>query len=347
MNLLPDFRHKTDFSQLQQNLLKRKADIVPLIELGIDRSIKEKILDRPLNGLSDDIAFMHRMGYDFIKLQPRIQLDLKRRKAGPDPDAPDRAWSPEHQGIISSWETFDAYHWPAKEEIDYSLFEQVKDLLPEGMGVIGQYGDIFTNVWEMMGFETFVMAIYEQPDLIAAIFEKTSELILSMFDTMADMDWVGVLWYSDDIAYSANLMVNPQFFRQHFFPLLRHIGDLAKKRGIPLIYHTDGVLWDVFDDIIAAGVSAIHPIEPKSMDIREDKRRFGDRLCLCGGIEVDLLARGSSEEVEKITREYLQDLSEGGGYCAGSSNSIPEYVDLINYLTMVKTTHEFNRRKMD
>jgi len=215
------------------------------------------------------------------------------------------------------------------------------------MGVIGQYGDIFTNVWELMGFETFAMAVYEQPDLIAALFEKTSELILSMFDTMADMDWVGILWYSDDIAYSANLMISPRFFRQHFFPLLAHIGGLAKKRGIPLIYHTDGVLWDVFDDIIAAGVTAIHPIEPKSMDIREVKQRFGSRLCLCGGIEVDLLARGRTDEVAKITHEYLQELSQGGGYCAGSSNSIPEYVDVMNYLTMVKTTHEFNRQEVD
>ncbi len=335
--------HQPDFNRLQQTLLHRRAGSTPLIELGIDRTIKEKILGAPLRGLEDDIRFMQLMGYDFIKLQPRIQLDLNRTSTGPGSDAPDRAWSPQHQGIISSWENFESYRWPEKKDIDYSLFEQAKDLLPDGMGIIGQYGDIFTNVWELMGFETFAMAIYEQPDLVAAIFEKTSDLILSMFDTMADMEWVGALWYSDDIAYSSNLMVSPQFLRTHFFPLLRHIGQLTKKRNIPFIYHTDGVLWEVFEDIIDAGVTAIHPIEPKSMDIHEVKQKVGDRLCLCGGIEVDLLARGKPDEVAEQTGHFLAEISAGGGYCAGSSNSIPEYVRVENYLAMLRTTHEFNQ----
>jgi len=336
--------HQADFSQLQKTLINQEADFIPLIELGIDRSIKEKILGRPILNLSDDISFMQRMGYDFIKLQPRIQLELNRRSAGTDSDNPDRAWSPEHQGIISSWQSFESYRWPAKSDIDYHLFEEAKRLLPEGMGIIGQYGDIFTNVWELMGFESFAMAIYEQPDLVAALFEKTSELILSMFDTMADMDWVGILWYSDDIAYSSNLMVNPQFLRTYFFPLLAHIGQLAKKRRIPFIYHTDGVLWEVIEDIIGSGVTALHPIEPKSMNISEVKKKFGDRLCLCGGVEVDLLARGRTDEVAGLTSRYLHEIAPGGGYCAGSSNSIPEYVNLDNYLTMLRTVHEFNRR---
>jgi uroporphyrinogen decarboxylase len=335
--------HQPDFIRLQRTLLHREAGLTPLIELGIDRSIKEKILGAPPGGIKDDIRFMQLMGYDFIKLQPRIQMDLNRKSTGPGSDAPDRAWSPQHQGIISSWESFESYRWPGKQDIDYSLFEQAKELLPDGMGIIGQYGDIFTNVWELMGFETFAMAIYEQPDLVAAIFEKTSELILSMFDTMADMDWVGALWYSDDIAYSSNLMVSPQFLRKHFFPLLAHIGQLAGKRNIPYIYHTDGVLWEVFDDIIDAGVTAIHPIEPKSMDIRKVKQTVGDRLCLCGGIEVDLLARGKPEEVAEMTGRFLTEISAGGGYCAGSSNSIPEYVRVENYLAMLRTTHEFNQ----
>lgn len=329
-------KRQPDFGNLINTLFNRPSKYVPLIELGIHQTIKQTIMGRPLSGLKDEIEFMRSMGYDFVKLQPTIQLDPQRMKANPA-NSSDRAWAPEGTGIITSWQEFEQFPWPAAQDIDYTVFEQIRPLLPENMGIIGQYGDIFTNVWELMGFETFAISIYEQPDLISALFEKVSGLILSMFDSMADMDWVGALWYSDDIAYSSNLMVSPDFLRQQFFPLLAHIGQLAQKRDIPFLYHTDGVLWDVMDDIIASGVTALHPIEPKSMAISEVKQKVGAKLCLCGGIEVDLLARGSVHEVEKMTGEYLTEIGSKGGYCLGSSNSIPDYVKADNYLAMVNT----------
>jgi uroporphyrinogen decarboxylase len=332
-----------NFSRLQDTLFNRKTDAIPLIELGIDPYIKSVILGRPLKSLQDDVEFMYLMGYDFIKIQPQIKFDIQAqntskavdsKKKGP---ATDRAWAPESEGIIKNWAEFEDFPWPDKSHIDYSKFEEVRHLLPEGMGVIGQYGDIFTLAWEMMGFENFAMAIYEQPDLVTALFKTISDLILSMFETMADMDWVGALWYSDDIAYSSGLMIHPDLLRTHFFPLVKHIGERAKEKNIPLIYHSDGVLWDVMDDIIDSGVKALHPIEPKSMDMAEVQDKVGDKLCLCGGIEVDLLARGSESEVKTLVEKWLAEVGVKGGYCAGSSNSIPEYVNVKNYLAMVNT----------
>ena len=336
-----------DFENLQNTLLNKKSRYVPMIELGIDPSIKAKIIGRPILNPDDDIEFMLTAGYDFVKIQPEIVINLNRqvlRNAGQESDSQDRAWSPEGQGIITNWEEFEKYTWPKKEDINYSRFEIMSNYLPENMGIIGQYGDIFTNVWELMGFETFAMAIYEQPDLVQAIFEKISDLILSMFDTMADMESVGVLWYSDDIAYSSNLMVSPDFLRTNFFPILKHIGNLAKKRDIPFIYHTDGVLWEVMDDFIECGVTALHPIEPKSMDIYEVKQKVGDQLCLCGGVEVDLLARGTRQEVAELSRKYIEEIGRNGGYCLGSSNSIPNYINPDNYQAMLLAGRNYQRK---
>ena len=335
-----------DFSQLQNTLFNKVTSKIPLIELGIDPYIKSMILGRPYQTLTDEAEFMYHMGYDFVKIQPQISFDIHIQHLAKGTDSAqlgstDRAWAPPSEGIIKNWQEFEKFNWPEKSQIDYSRFEYIKKLLPEGMGVIGQYGDIFTLVWEMMGFENFAIAIYEQPDLVSALFQKISELILHMFETMADIDWVGALWYSDDIAYSSGLMVNPDILRTYFFPLLGNIGKMAKKRNIPLIYHSDGVLWDVMDDIVKSGVNALHPIEPKSMDMSEVKNRYGDKLCLCGGVEVDLLARGSEAEVIALVEKWLSEVGSKGGYCAGSSNSIPEYVKIQNYKAMVRTVLQY------
>jgi uroporphyrinogen decarboxylase len=41
------------------------------------------------------------------------------------------------------------------------------------------------------------------------------------------------------------------------------------------------------DDIVDCGVTALHPIEPKSMDFLEVRDKYSDKLAFCGGIEVD------------------------------------------------------------
>jgi uroporphyrinogen decarboxylase len=344
--------HKPQFDGLVATLMGGDGGFVPLIELGVHPLIKEALLGRPILSVRDDIEFMRSMGYDFIKIQPAFSLELNQTLvesvavSGAYKNSPDRAWAPEQKGLITSWEEFWSYRWPTVDQIIYSRFDEARTLLPGGMGIIGQYGDIFTNAWELMGFETFATSIYEQPDLVKAVFDKVSELILSMFDIMAGMDEVGALWYSDDIAYTGGLMVGPEFLREHFFPCLKHIGELARQRKIPFIYHSDGVLWDVMGDITDSGVTALHPVEPKSMDIKDLKEQMGSRLCLCGGVEVDVLARGSQEEVRSLTRRYLEEIAPRGGYCAGSSNSIPEYVKIDNYLAMVETVLRHRRTDM-
>ncbi len=342
------FQHKPNFLNLQKTLLNKNKGELPLIELGVHPIIKKEILGRPILTIKDDIEFMHNMGYDFVKIQPIIKFKNKevtnRNSNDEYKNAPDRAWATEDSGIITNMEEFYSYPFPEINDIDYSRFEEVKKYLPEGMGVIGQYGDIFTLVWELMGFETFAFATFEQPELIDLLYKKVESLILDMYEKMISFDVVGALWYSDDIAFAAGLMVDPSFYRSYLFPSIKKMGDLAKQKGIPFIYHTDGKLWDVMDDIVDCGVTALHPIEPKSMDFLEVRDQYSDKLAFCGGIEVDTLARGSKYEVEDLIEFYLKSLPGTCSWAVGSSNSIPDYVKTENYLTMLKMIHEYNKK---
>jgi len=77
------------------------------------------------------------------------------------------------------------------------------------------------------------------------------------------------------------------------------------------------------------------------MDSREVKRRYGNRLCLVGNIDLDLLVRMDPSFIRQMVRERLLQLGPGGGYCAGSSNTIPDYVPLQNYIAMQEAIFEF------
>jgi uroporphyrinogen decarboxylase len=337
-----------DIEQFKKTLRRGKADYVPVCELGIHNKIKEKFLGKPIATLKDDVDFWHQAGYDYIKLQPEAdfnpdRIGLSDKKSFKEDGSLSYNWASEGKGVITSVEKFERYHFPDKSDFGYKKFEQVKSLLPEGLGVIGQYGDIFTMTWEMMGFESFSMALFENPELIDNLNNILGELVLSMFEYFAQSDAVDVLWYSDDIAFTNSLLMSPDVLRRYIFPWIKKIGDLAKAYNKPLIYHTDGVLYDVFEDIIACGVDAIHPIEPKAMKIKDVKSRYGDRLCLVGHVDVDLLSRGSVEEVRSKVRQNIEEAGYNGGYCVGSGNSIPDYVNFENYKAMLDAAREFGR----
>jgi len=339
-----------DIEQFKRTLKRKPADYLPVAELGVHPLIKAQIIGRPIRTLRDDVSFWYDAGYDYIKLQPKADFnpdklflqDNTNTTINADGSVA-RRWATEGRGIITDWASFERYRFPETSDFDYTDFESVRPLLPEGMGVVGQYGDIFTMVWELMGFEQFSLALYDNPALIEALFNKIGGLVLSMFEYFAQNETVDVLWYSDDIAYLSGPMLSPKVLRRYFFPWLQKIGDLARAARKPLIYHTDGLLYPVMEDIIAAGVDALHPIEPKAMDLGEVKQRYGDRLCLIGNVDVDLLARGTPAEIRAIVKKNIELAGQTSGYCIGSGNSIPEYVPVQNYLAMLQAARDFGR----
>jgi len=342
--------HRTpDFDSFRATLRRQPARRIPVAELGVHPSIKAAFLGHAVSTLEHEVEFSYRAGYDYVKIQPAVDFDPGRANSGAgvsyNPDGSVfRRWASEGTGVITTMGDLERFRFPRADEIDYSRAERIRRLLPDGMGVIGQYGDIFTMTWEMMGFEAFSIAVHDQPALVEALNRRVGELVVGMFEVFAASDAVDALWYSDDIAYTEGLMVSPAILDLYFFPWLRAIGDLARASGKPLIYHSDGVLYRVMDRIAGCGVDALHPIEPKAMDLAEVKARFGDRFSLIGGVDVDLLARGTPEAVRDVVRQNIKAAGVGGGYCVGSGNSIPEYVKMENYLAMLSAAFEFGGR---
>ena len=70
------------------------------------------------------------------------------------------------------------------------------------------------------------------------------------------------------------------------------------------------------------------------MDIRSVKREYGDRLCLLGNVDLNLLGMGTPEEVEAEVRGLIEDVGPGGGYILSSGNSLAGYLLPENVMAM-------------
>jgi len=357
-----------DFTRIRTALLcQGEPDRVPLAEGGIDIEVKSAFLGRPIKTLADEVAFWLAAGYDYVPIPSGIRLmfsmgfsadagqqlgdrvagsvHFQRGRYGLYGDGfKERAWAEEHRGVIASRDDFARFAWPEPEDFDYSDWEQIGSLLPPGMKAIAYQGWIFTPTWIMMGFETFSHALREDPGLVEAMFERIGDLQYRVFRKLLSYDCVGAIWMPDDIAYDTGLMVNPALLRRHVFPWFRRMGEDCAERGLPLIFHSDGDLTEVIPDIVACGFSALHPIEPKAMVIVQLKRDYGNQLCLMGNIDLGYtLTRGTPGEVEAEVKERLRAVAPGGGYCLGSSNSVPEYVPLANFNAMREAGFRYGR----
>ena len=88
-------------------------------------------------------------------------------------------------------------------------------------------------------------------------------------------------------------------------------------------------------------IPANSPIEPKAMALADVKEKYGERLCLIGHVDVDILSRGTVEDVRNKVKENIETAAYNGGYCIGSGNSIPEYVILENYIALLEASKEY------
>jgi uroporphyrinogen decarboxylase len=351
-----------DFERLHTALRCREPDRVPLLDLFHDLEVKEAFLGRPICDVRDDIEFHLYAGYDYytfgFQYEEMVEAYGRVGVASTGPATPlydrkqARFWVPESGNLISNRKDFEDFNWPDPGHSPImamsNVFDQVTgdeavdqtlESLPEGMKLILQTDGIFERFTKLMGLETFSYLLYDDPALVAEMFEIGGRMAVGLFEYMVQLPQVGALWLADDLAYASGTLVSPDLYRRHLFPWYRKIAEIAQDAHLPFLFHSDGNLLPILDELVEIGINALQPIEPKAMDIRLLKEKYFGRLCLIGNIDLGYtLTLGSPDEVRQEVRERIRCIAPGGGYCVGSSNTVTNYVPLENFKAMVEAT---------
>jgi len=260
----------------------------------------------------------------------------------------ERRWARGSAGVIASEADLAAFPWPEPEDFDFTILDEAEALLPAGFKVIVVMGKLFNLAWWLMGFNAYAYALVDQPALIAHLHAKIAEIQGGVLERALAYPSVGLLWHADDMAYRTGLMVSPAVLREHIFPVYRCFNARCHERDVLTLFHSDGNVDDVIEDVITAGFDAFNPIEPVAMDIRALKARVGGRLSLVGNVDLSYtLTRGTPEEVDAEVHDLIRDVAPGGGFALASANSIPEYVPWPNFRAMHVAWLKYGRYPID
>ncbi len=222
--------------------------------------------------------------------------------------------------------------------------EQQRRFAPLTMFVPG-HGCGFHDAYGLMGQERFAYAIYDAPKEVRALLEITGETAYRFAKAAAQEQLCPLYFIGDDIAYKNGLLFSPAFLRETFLPMLRRCIEPLHDAGIKVIFHSDGNLWQILDELVDAGIDGLNPIEPLAgMDLGELKRRYGKRLILVGGIDCSvLLPLGTPEQIRTAVKEAIRIAAPGGGFFIGSSSEISPAVPLENVLVFFDACRTYGR----
>lgn len=81
------------------------------------------------------------------------------------------------------------------------------------------------------------------------------------------------------------------------------------------------------------------------MDIIQVKRDYGEKVCVVGNVDLNLLSNAKPDEVEEEVRRKIETLAPGGGYIIASGNSLPGYVKVENVKRMVEAILKYGQYK--
>jgi uroporphyrinogen decarboxylase len=349
----PSIEINPDFGRFLDVLLLRRAWArPPQFDFHINKLHKAAVLGRPAETGADLVEFFTVAGYDYVQVSvcmPQSELVAAQaaQKRGGESDSFSST-----SCVIESLEHFRGKRWSWQDLAEgdtraigqqLGLLTQVAEAIPDSMKILLHGADVFTYLWQLLGFNNLCYAIYEEPDYIAEVMDSLAEAQYHAYREAIELagDRIGAVFFSDDIAHGAGPFMSPDFFRERLFPTMRRYAEMGKAIGAPMIYHSDGKLYPVMDDLIGLGVRGVQPLEPKAMDPLLIKERWPGRVCLMGNIDLDLMARGSGEEVEAHVRDKIDRLNVGGGYMPGVSNTVPDYVKLENYIRMIETINSY------
>ena len=153
-------------------------------------------------------------------------------------------------------------------------------------------------------------------------------------------DGVEIVVLGDDYAGKTGTFMSPAHFEEFILPGVRTVVQAVKEAGGYCIHHTDGDIWKILDMLISTGLDMLGPLEPAYMRLDEVRRYSGGKIGVMGNVDVDLLSRGTVEQVKAATRELIARVSPLGGHILSSGNTISSSVRGDNFMAMLEAARE-------
>ncbi|MBU0476989.1 hypothetical protein KKC91_00255 [bacterium] len=340
MEYQPDYRHFTD---VMRNVHPSR---LPVYEHSISPNVMEIVLDTKFSNLAQGdqadldeffryyCRFFREMTYDVVSFEVGITEILPEHGAimGGKP------------GPIQSRSDFELYPWDELPQkfAQYAIpkFDSLIASMPNGMKAVGGVGNgVFEISEDLVGLEYLPFMQVDDPDLYSDLFKKIGDTMCAIwteFVNRYESTFIACR-VGDDLGFKSSLLTNPTTVSEHIIPQYRRVINIVHTAGKSFLWHSCGCIFEVMEAFIALGIDAKHSNEDAIAPFDRWIQEYGSRIGLLGGFDMNFLCTKSPNEIYDVVFDSGQRYrSTVRGYALGSGNSIPDYVPVENYLTMIR-----------
>lgn len=240
------------------------------------------------------------------------------------PDDPTYKWAPdgvtEKEGggidakcVAETWEDMEAVYdsFPTTE---YPGLIEKKQVNKEKYVLARWWFCYFERMWSLRGMENSLMDFYLYPDEVHRLFRKLTDFYLRILERIKEEADADGIFVTDDIGTQTGPFFSLEIFRDFFKPYYKELIDKAHSLGMHFWLHSCGNIELFLEDFIEIGLDVLHPIQKHTMDYREIAEKYGDRICLLVGFDVQqIIPFGTPEEVRQEVRELIDIFSRPNG----------------------------------
>jgi len=198
--------------------------------------------------------------------------------------------------------------------------------------ILGGWANSFERMQWLRGTPDLFIDIMEQPPEFFELKDMVHKYYLKMIETWAETEVDGII-FADDWGSQNSLLISPDLWRKLFKPLYRDYCDLIHNAGKFAFMHSDGHIFQIYEDLIEIGVDAINS-QLFCMDIEEIGKKFKGRITFWGEIDRQHILPSENlddtREAVRRVKKFLYDRSGGViAQCEFGAAARPENVKAI------------------
>jgi len=227
------------------------------------------------------------------------------------------------------------------------------ELLGPDCLVISSFGQAdFMGGYTAWGYENYLMAAALYPEAIrryyhhsavAARLQNQGIVLACEKHGIAPFAYTG-----QDICTSKGPIMSPQMLRELYFPELKWAMEPLVEGGVGVIWHCDGDVRPILDDIMDLGVIGLQGFEEEHGPRWEDMVRLRDPqgrpIAVWGCVSVvSTLPHGTPDDVRAAVERSFRVAGPGRGHVISSTSSVMPEVPLENIDAFFDHARDFGR----
>ena len=228
-----------------------------------------------------------------------------------------------------------------------SRYEPSKKLIEEFgkeypiMGVV--VCTIFETAWALRGLDKLMIDFAADEELANRILDIPYKYHLYAGKRLVELG-VDMVWTGDDVGGQDGMVMSPEMWRKYLKPRLAHMWSEFKSINpdIIIMYHSDGNIDPIVDELVEIGMDVLNPVQPKCMDPYRLKKRYGKNLSYFGTMDIqETLPFGTPEDVEEEARERMKYMAPGGGFVLAPSHHVQIDTTLKNFFAFWDSVEKY------